>query len=409
MAVSGSPLLSVEEARARMLAGVVPVGAESVALAEAEGRVLAEDLTATRTQPPFPASAMDGYALRAADIAAVPARLRVIGTAPAGRAFEGRLGAGEALRIFTGAPVPEGADTVLIQENAEVAADGTILALDATPRGRNVRPVGLDFQAGERLIDAGTRLDWRAVSLAAAMNHPVLQVRRRPRVAVLATGDELVRPGETPGPDQIVASNNFGVAAMVSALGGEPVDLGIAPDDEAAIGARIAAALETRADVLVTLGGASVGDLDLVGRTLGDAGMELAFWKIAMRPGKPLMAGRLGPMRVLGLPGNPVSSLVCAILFLKPLLRALLGVAPLLDPEVDAVAAVDLAANDHRQDYLRAEIESRDESGLPRVRPFPVQDSSMLTRLARADCLVLRAPNAPPLPAGGRCRIIPLS
>jgi molybdopterin molybdotransferase len=407
-AATPSDLLSVEEARARMLAGVEPTGIETVDLAAAAGRVLASDLRARRTQPPFPASSMDGYACRAADIAAPPARLRVIGTAPAGRAYDGEVGQGEAVRIFTGAPVPKGADVVLIQEDATPQPDGSIIARAGTRAGANIRPVGLDFREGDVLLPAGRRLDWRALSLAAAMNHAVLPVRRRPRVAILATGDELVRPGEAPGPDQIVASNSFGVAAFARDLGAEPIDLGIAPDIEPAIAERAAAAIDGGADILVTLGGASVGDLDLVQSTLGAIGMDLGFWKIAMRPGKPLMYGRIGPTRVLGLPGNPVSSLVCALLFLSPLIRAMLGTGPLIEPEVDAVTGADLKPNDRRQDYLRATL-GRDGAGPPIATPFDRQDSSMLSTLAHADCLILRPPNAPAAPAGSPCKVLPLS
>lgn len=407
--MAGDPLLPVETARERLLDGVVPLGVESVPIAAAAGRVLAEDLAALRTQPPFAASAMDGYAVRAADIVTVPSRLQVIGVAPAGRAFAGTLGPGQAVRIFTGAPMPEGADTVLLQEDAEVVGEGVILSREATARGRHVRAAGIDFREGDALLTAGRVLDWRAVSLAAAMGHATVPVRRRPRVAILATGDELVLPGEPARPDQIVASNGFGVAAAVAAAGGEPLDLGIAADTREAIAERIRAARAAEADVLVTLGGASVGDLDLVRSTLADEGLDLTFWKIAMRPGKPLMFGRLGAMRVLGLPGNPVSSLVCTILFLKPLIRALLGTAPLFDPEEPAVAAVGLEPNDRRQDYLRATIEPGTGAGTPaRVKPVDRQDSSLVSRLAAAHCLIVRPPHAPALAAGEACRIMRL-
>jgi molybdopterin molybdotransferase len=400
-------LLAVAEAQARLLDGVVPLGAETVPLADANHRILAAPLAARRTQPPFRASAMDGYAVRAADIATVPARLAVVGVAPAGRRHPHPIGPGEALRIFTGAPVPDGADTVLLQENAEPGPDGSVLALDSAPPGRFIRPVGLDFSEGETLLEAGLRLDWRSLSLAAAMNHATVPVVRRPRVAILATGDELVPAGSEPGPDQIVASNSVGIAAMVADAGGLPVDLGIAADTEASIAAGIAAARAAGADILVTLGGASVGDLDLVRATLGGAGLDLGFWKVAMRPGKPLMFGRLDAMRVLGLPGNPVSGLVCALLFLKPLVRALLGAAPLFDPEIDVVAGATIPANDRRQDYLRARLEPRSE-GPPAAIPFDRQDSSMLSRLAGADLLVIRPPHAPEAPAGAPLKAIRL-
>lgn len=401
-----SDLLAVADAQCRLLDGVVPVEVETVTLAEGNRRVLAEDLTATRTQPPFAASAMDGYAVRHGDLV-LGSGLRMVGEAPAGRAFAGTVGAGECVRIFTGAPLPAGADTVLIQEDAEVAADGGICPKEIPTAGRNVRAAGLDFAAGDRLLQAGLRLDYRALALAAAMNHAAVPVRRRPRVAILATGDELVEPGATPRSDQIVASNAHAIAALVEDLGGTPLPLGIAPDRADVIAARAVSAVEARADVLVTLGGASVGDHDLVQRALAGEGLQLGFWKIAMRPGKPLMSGRLGATRVLGLPGNPVSSLVTAILFLKPLLRALLGEPQLFDTEREAILAGNLQPNDRRQDYLRARtIDWRD--GLPVVEPLALQDSSMLSSFAAADCLIVRAPHAPATPAGSRCRVVPL-
>lgn len=391
-------LISVDEALSRLLADVKPLGAETVPLASANGRVLAADLAATRTQPPFPASAMDGYAVRAADIAAVPATLKLIGEAPAGRAFAGTIRAGETVRIFTGAPLPEGSDTVLIQENTTRDGD-TVTALESAPLGRFVRPAGLDFTKGEVLLAAGTRLDYRRLALAAAMNHPALELRRRPKVAILATGDELVEPGEQPGPDQIIASNHAGIAALVEDCGGEALQLGIAADRREDIAGKIAGARAARADILVTLGGASVGDHDLVQEVLAAAGMDLGFWRIAMRPGKPLMAGRIEDMRVLGLPGNPVSSLVCGVLFLRPLIEALLGRPPhRRDADLLPLAA-DIGGNDQREDYLRARI-LRENDGTERVAPFERQDSSMLATLARADALVVRPPHAAPAPAG---------
>lgn len=391
-------LISVDEALSRLLGGVEPVGSETVPLARANGRILAADLAATRTQPPFAASAMDGYAVRAADITKVPATLKLIGEAPAGRAFTDAIGAGETVRIFTGAPLPEGSDTILIQENA--TRDGErVTALESAPSGKFVRPAGLDFKAGEVLLTAGTRLDYRRLALAAAMNHPVLELRRRPKVAILATGDELVEPGEQPGPDQIIASNHAGIAALVEDCGGEPLQLGIAADRREHIAEKIAEARAAGADILVTLGGASVGDHDLVQDVLAASGMELGFWRIAMRPGKPLMAGRIEGMRVLGLPGNPVSSLVCGILFLRPLIDALLGRPPRRrDAELLPLTA-DIGGNDQREDYLRARIQ-RDDDGTERVAPFERQDSSMLATLTRADALVVRPPHAAPLPAG---------
>jgi molybdopterin molybdotransferase len=405
------PLLPVADAVARIVSGVTPLESESVALADALGRTLAETVAARRTQPPFPASAMDGYAVRSGDLADPGATLMVTGMAAAGHAFPGTVGPGETVRIFTGAPVPDGADAVLIQEDADAIDPRTVRARQSVRRGQNVRPAGLDFHEGENLLAAGRALAMREIAAAAAMNHPRLPVRRRPRVAILATGDELVRPGDAIGRDQIVASNGYALAASARTLGAEPVDLGIARDDPAAIGAAIAAALALPADILVTLGGASVGDHDLVRDALVSNGMDLDFWRIAMRPGKPLMFGRLArpggtPMRVLGLPGNPVSSIVCAILFLRPLVAALLGQSPPDDTE-PAILAAGLPANDTRQDYLRATLAER-PGAPPLATSLSPQDSSMLSVLLRADCLIVRPPQAPAAMAGDPCTIIRL-
>jgi molybdopterin molybdotransferase len=399
------PMIPVEAALARVLAAAAPVEAEEVALADAFARTLAEPVAAGRTQPPFANSAMDGYALRAADTGA-GARLSVIGESAAGRAFDGRIGAGEAARIFTGAPIPEGADAIVLQE--DVAREGESLILSATARaGDHVRAVGIDFREGEPLLAAGRRLGPRDVALIAAANRPTVRVRRRPRVAILATGDELRAPGESLGPSQIVASNNFFVAGLVRAEGGEPLDLGIAADRPEALAERIEAARTAKADVLVTLGGASVGDYDLVQKALTDAGMELGFWKIAMRPGKPLMFGRLAGMLALGLPGNPTSSAVCGLLFLSPLLRALQGDASAgADRSEPARLAADLPANGVRQDYMRATL-ARDGEGW-RATPSRDQDSSLVRTLAEAEALIVRAPHAPPAKAGETCRVLRL-
>jgi len=402
-----SPMITVEEALKRVLASAeTPLEEEKVALEKAYGRVLAHDIKALRTQPPFPNSAMDGYALRAADTASPPVTLAVIGESAAGRAFAGALRSGEAVRIFTGAPMPDGADAIVIQE--DVTREGERIRLSvAAPSGDNLRPAGMDFREGEALIPAGRRLTPRDVALAAAANHTALAVRRRARVAILATGDELVPPGRSPGPAQIVASNNFAVAGVVEACGGVAIDLGIAVDELGALKTALAQAREARADVLVTLGGASVGDYDLVQQALITSGMELGFWRIAMRPGKPLMHGRLGAMRVLGLPGNPTSSMVCAILFLRPLLRALHGEPDAgADPSEPARLAVDLGANGARQDYMRASLE-RSAEGLLVARPVADQDSSLVKTMARAEGLIIRPPHAPPAKAGDLCRVIP--
>jgi molybdopterin molybdotransferase len=349
---------------------------------------------------------MDGYALRSADTIAAPATLTVIGESAAGRAFEGALGRGEAARIFTGAPMPDGADSIVIQE--DVSREGDRIRLStAVPAGDNLRPAGMDFRDGETLIASGRRLGPRDVALAAAANHTALAVRRRAKVAVLATGDELVPPGGALGPAQIVASNNFAVAGIVEACGGVAIDLGIAVDEIGALKGAIDRARDANVDVLVTLGGASVGDHDLVQKALVSSGMELGFWRIAMRPGKPLMHGRLGPLRVLGLPGNPTSSVVCAILFLRPLLRALHGETdPGADLSQSARLGVDLPANGVRQDYMRASLR-HSEDGFLVATPVANLDSSLVKTMARADGLIVRPPNAPPAKAGDRCRAIP--
>jgi len=395
-------LLPVDEAIARIVAGVEPLESEMVRLDEAAGRTLAAPLAATRTQPPFPASAMDGFAVRAADTA-TPQNLRLIGMAAAGHGFNGIVGAGEAVAISTGAPLPEGADTILIKENTETG-DGIVIAREPAIAGRHIRRAGFDFKQGDVLLEAGHLLNGRAIALAGAMNHAALPVRRRPRIAIIATGDELVAPGATPGPDQIVASSGVGLAAFARASGAEPHDFGIVRDDSGAIEAAIDRAVGLPADILITLGGASVGDHDLVQSALTARGMELGFWRIAMRPGKPLIFGAFEKTRVLGLPGNPVSSMVCALLFLRPLISAMLGRAP-SDPTEAAILGGDLGENDQRQDYLRASLVP-DGDGLPRATAFARQDSSNLSILAAADCLIVRPPHAPAAKAGNSCRII---
>lgn len=385
----------------------MPVGAEEVAIERAWDRTLAADLPARRSQPPFPASAMDGYAVRGADVGALPARLAVVGQSAAGHGFPGAVGPGEAVRIFTGAPVPEGADTIVIQEDTE-ADDGRVLVREAPPVGKHVRAAGLDFTDGDVLLRAGERLDARRIALAAAMGYGRLDVRRRPRVAILATGDELVRPGETVGPDQIVASNTFAVAAIVERAGGEAVDLGIARDTMEDLDRAIRAVGEQGIDLLVTLGGASVGDHDLVQAALTKAGMQLGFWRVALRPGKPLMHGRLGRALLIGLPGNPVSSIVCSILFVVPAIRALLGDPGAgEDPSELVLLGADLPENDGRQDYMRAAL-ARGPDGALVATAYPRQDSSMLAVLAESEALIVRPPRAPAARAGEPVRIIRL-
>ena len=397
-------MISVAEARARITSALIPVSTEIVSVAQAAGRVLAEDLYAAMTQPPAAVSAMDGYAVRAADLEALPASLKVVGAAPAGGAFAGTLGSGQAVRIFTGGPVPEGADTIVIQE--DVATQGACIVVSAAvPAGTYVRPAGLDFRAGDLGIGAGTRLGARDVGLAAAMNRPWLNVRRRPRVALLATGDEIVRPGEPVGRNQIVSSNTLALAALLSANGAEPIDLGIALDNRDSLLAMAAGA--AGADLLITMGGASVGDHDLIQSVLGERGLEVDFWRIAMRPGKPLMFGALGAVPMLGLPGNPVSSLVCGLIFVLPALQALLGL-PAAGPRTEpARLGCDLTANDRREDYLRATL--LDTKSHAVATPFEKQDSSMLSLLARAGCLVIRPPQAPAARAGDTVAMIRLA
>ena len=392
-------LLPVEDALARLLAAARPIVAtEEIALHDANGRVLAADLTARLTQPPFDASAMDGYALRAGDAAEVGSVLAVIGESAAGHGFSGKVSPGETVRIFTGAPVPDGADTVLLQEDAEKLDDGRIRTSFAVAKGRHIRPRGQDFAEGDVALAAGIQLDFSHLTLAAAMNHARLPVFRRPKIAILATGDELVPPGSAPGPSQIIGSNTFGIAALARDNGAEILDLGIVPDDRDLLLKAVERARECRADVLVTLGGASVGDHDLVQSTLVSAGMKLDFWRIAMRPGKPLMVGRLDEMHVLGLPGNPISSLVCGLLFLEPLLCHL-GQRQPRQRMAMARSHSALSANDKRQDYVRARL--LDDGGdMPVVESFGKQDSSMMRIFAQSDCLIVRPPQAPAVEAG---------
>lgn len=393
-------MIPVKEARSRIAAALPLMTAETVAVSSASGRVLAEDVAARRTQPPFDVSAMDGWACRQADLASLPAKLKPVGHAAAGGRYNGIVGAGECVRIFTGAPLPDGADAIVIQEDADLAGD--VLTVREAPKpGQWIRKAGLDFAEGQVLLPAGRLLGPADVALAAAMNVPWLQVRRKPRIAVLATGDELARPGEPIGPNQIVSSNNIGIAALIEANGGVAADLGIARDTETDLRTKAAAA--AGCDLLLTLGGASVGEHDLIHKILGGGGQSIDFWNIAMRPGKPLMFGRadLGfgaSIPLLGLPGNPVSALVCGHNFLLPAMRAMLG----LDWEIrfeTAISSTDLNANDKREDYLRATLIRQDDGQLI-ATAFGKQDSSMLRRLSEADCLIVRPPHDPAIKAG---------
>lgn len=396
-------MISVEEARARILADLRPASIETVALAAAWNRVLAAPVTARLTQPPADVSAMDGYALRAAD-GAMQATLEVIGAAPAGHPFAGRVGPGQAVRLFTGSVIPAGADGIVIQE--DVTRDGDLITIrEAVTAGRHIRRAGQDFAAGEVVIAAGRRLTARDVGLAAAANHPWLTVHRRPRVAILATGDEIAMPGEPIPAGGIVSSNSHALAALVRAGGGEPVVLPVAADTIEAISA-VADQL-AGIDMLVTTGGASVGDHDLVISALQARGLAVDFWKIAMRPGKPLIFGRLGDVPVLGLPGNPVSALVCAILFLLPALGRLSGLPGDPPPTLLARLGAAVPANDGRADFLRATLRRQPDGALV-ATPFLRQDSSMLRLMAASQALILRAPRAEALPEGADAVIIPL-
>ena len=396
-------MISVEEALSRLLVPLEKLPPEQVSLAGAVGRVLAEDVAARRTQPPFAVSAMDGYAVRAEDVARVPATLRIVAEIPAGAGFGGRLGAGEAARIFTGAPLPDGADAIVIQEDTERKGD-RVEVKEGAPKGRYVRRAGLDFAEGDVLLRAGRRLSPRDIGLAAAMNRPWLFVTRRPRVAILSTGDEIVMPGDPIGPHQIVSSNALALHAFVTACGGVPVLVGNAPDDPDAL--RTIAAAAKGVDLFVTTGGVSVGEHDLVRDVLSADGLAIDFWEIAMRPGKPLMFGHYRGTPMLGLPGNPVSTLVCSLLFVKPALDRLSGLPDAAAAPATARLAVALKGNDRRQDYLRARLVPGAD-GVFEAVPFEVQDSSMMRPLSAADCLVVRPPHAPALPAGSTVPIIP--
>jgi len=396
-------VISVEEALSRLLAPLEKLPLEQISIVDAIGRVLAEDLAARRTQPPFAVSAMDGYAVRAEDVAAVPVELRIVAEVPAGAGFGGHVGPREAARIFTGAPMPAGTDTIVIQEDTQ--RDGErVRVLEGAARGRYVRREGLDFGEGDVLLPAGRRLTARDIGLAAAMNRPWLFVHRRPRVGILSTGDEIVMPGDPIGPHQIVSSNSLSLAAFVSACGGIPVSVGNAPDDPAAL--RQVAAATRGVDLLVTTGGASVGEHDLVREALGADGLELDFWQIAMRPGKPLMVGCYRGTPMVGLPGNPVSTLVCALLFLRPALNRLSGAVSSEEAAPTARLGTALPKNDRRQDYLRSRL-ARAADGALEVFPFEVQDSSMMRLLSEADCLVVRPPHAPAIAAGTTVLIVP--
>jgi molybdopterin molybdotransferase len=397
-------MIPVAEALERILAAFSPLPSEQVAISEAAGRVLADDVFARLTKPPFDVSAMDGYAVRGADVATAPATLDVVGVAPAGGAYDAALEAGQAVRIFTGGPLPQGADTIVIQELTE-AGDGKVTVNKPVSTGRYVRRRGLDFAEGDPGPVAGTRLTPRHIAVIASMNIPWLAVARRPRVAILGSGDELVMPGETVGDQQIVSANTIALGAMVELAGGVPVNLGIARDNETSL--KLMASGAFNADLLVVTGGMSVGERDLVRQVLGDDGLDLDFWKIAMRPGKPLSFGHLGTTPMLGFPGNPVSALVCGQLFMCPAIEKMQGV---IDPRPvyrTATLGAPLPQNDEREDYLRGLL-SHDGEGNLIATPYEVQDSSMLATIARSDCLIVRPPHAPAAEPGETVKFVTL-
>jgi molybdopterin molybdotransferase len=392
-------MISVDEAVQRVTRTFAPLPSERIALTDALGRVLARNAIAPIDHPPAPMSAMDGYAVKSAD-ARVGAELAVIGEAPAGHPYAGRVGAGQAVRIFTGGVVPEGADAVVLQEDID-AHEKTARIREAPLPGENVRERGLDFRTGDVLLERGRRLSARDIALLASADFAALDVARKPRVAVVATGDELTRPGEPRAPGGIVASSTYAIQSMVREWGGEPIDLGIVPDRNEEL-AKLPAATRGM-DLVITLGGASVGDHDLIQSALAPHGFTLDFWKIAMRPGKPLIFGRLNASPLIGLPGNPVSAMVCAILFVRPAMSAMLG-APSASLIRTARLTAPLKANGRRQDYIRAKLKVSD--GRLTAEPFALQDSSMQKVFARADALIVRPIDAPAAVIGDEVQVL---
>ena len=397
-------LLPVAEARRLIVDDLAPVPTETITLAEALGRVLRADATAHVFHPPADVSAMDGYAVRSGDIPKVPQTLRVVGESAAGHPWRNTLEVGEAVRIFTGAYVPAGADTIVIQENT-TARGNDVIVNEKPQHGRHIRTKGKDFKSGDILLQAPRRLNARDIGLLAAMNIPRVAVARRPVVGVLSTGDEIVLPGEPIGDGQIVSANGPGLCAFVTAQGGEALNLGVVKDDPKAL-LRIAEQAQ-HMDLLVTSGGVSIGDHDVVKGALNSAGFKATFHKIAMRPGKPLLYGRLHDLPILGLPGNPVSAMVCAILFLGPALARLQGLPGAAPTTISARLGAALGANDSRTDHLRAALSH--DGGVPVATPFPLQDSNMLANFARADVLIVREAFAPTAAAGDMVSVIPLN
>ena len=400
-------MIPVAEAQANVLNGVERLASEDISVADSFGRVLAADVASRMTQPPVAVSSMDGYAVRAADVAKVPTTLTLVGESSAGRGFIGTMSAGQTVRIFTGAPLPDGADAVVIQEDADVSGR-QITMKESSDAGRYVRPAGLDYAHGQVLLKAGKRINSRDVALIAGMNVPWIRVTRKPRIAILSTGNELVMPGDPMGPHQIISSNSLGLAAFVTAAGGIAVNLGIAIDEPGALREKLAGIRGM--DMLVTIGGASVGDYDLVKQVAGAEGLDITFSQVAMRPGKPLIFGKILGVPMLGLPGNPVSAGVCATLYLKPAIDVMLGAKTAETAAIvteTAMLGADVPENDRRQDYLRSKLELS-AAGELTATPFAKQDSSMLALFSQADCLVVRSPGAPAVKKGERVPFVRL-
>lgn len=394
-------MLQVDKAQAKIIAGLTPLTSETVPLTMALGRVLSQPVVSRLTQPPVAVSAMDGFAVRSADVTKPGRDLPIMGEAPAGARVVGEIRTGECFRIYTGGPLPVGADAIILQEDASVLG-GRVKFNQAAEPGKHIRPAGLDFAVGDIILEPGKRLTVRDIQLAAACNHAWATVHRKPRVAVVSTGNELVRPGDTPSQTQIVGSNSFGLLALIAACGGEPVDLGIAIDDRGALDDRL---IDARCyDMIVTSGGASAGEYDLMHNYLTERGV-VDFWKIAMKPGKPLMYGRIDGTPIIGLPGNPVSCMVSALVFLRPALLRMAGLDHNNDGTVTAICGGDLPANDRRQTYLRARM-ARKLDGEWVATPFDTQDSSMMSLMAQADCLIIRGVEAPAAKLGERVPIL---
>jgi molybdopterin molybdotransferase len=399
-------MMPVDEALERIIRKLPALGAETIPLSAANGRVLAKPLVSTHNQPPFDSSAMDGYAVRADEV--FPGKpLKLAGTAQAGARFIGMMQPGQCVRIFTGAPLPIGADSVIIQEDATANGNQISFAKAVKP-GANVRKQGFDFRRGAELLPAGTALTPQMLSLAAGANQPRLTVTKRPRIAILATGDELVPPGTPLGPDQIVASNSYGLSALLAPYAESILDLGIVADDKPKLDAKLLEAFDAGVDILITTGGASVGERDYVQEVLKDLGVELDFWKLRMRPGKPLMFGTRGKTLVFGLPGNPVSALVTATVILKPALRALLGHADPLWPRIGVPTLASLPPNGPRRHYMRGNL-SRNEIGFLQVTPIFETDSGHSSSLALADALIVQPEDHPGAPPGEIVEVIPLN